>query len=214
VAGGRRRHLLRIVSQRAYDGAVPLVDRSESVLVVVDTQPGFFATAEPERTAALDAVEKAVWLASVARELDIPAVVTEEAPEDEGATEPRLLERLGPAVPVMTKPAFGLAGCPDIVHEILQTKRSTAVLTGFETDVCVLQSAVGLKDLGFRTVVVADASYTQNDSQHEFGLRRMQQLGVEIVHAKGIAYEWMRTVDVANETRRAVNATRQPEPRP
>jgi hypothetical protein len=42
----------------------------------------------------------------------------------------------------------------------------------------------------------------------------MQQLGVEIVHAKGIAYEWMRTVDVANETRRAVNATRQPEPRP
>jgi len=193
---------------------MPLVDRSESVLIVVDTQPGFFAGSEPERTAALDAVEKAVWLASVARELDIPAVVTEEAPEDEGATEPRLLERLGPATPVMTKPAFGLAACPDIVHEILQTKRSTAVLTGFETDVCVLQSAVGLKEMGFRTVVVADASYTQNDRQHEFGLRRMQQLGVEIVHAKGIAYEWMRTVEFANETRRAVNETRQPEPRP
>ena len=129
---------------------MPLVDRSESVLVVVDTQPGFFARSEPERAAALDAVEKALWLAAVARELEIPAVVTEEAPEDEGATEPRLLERLGPAAPVMTKPAFGLAGCPDIVHEILQTKRSTAVLTGFETDVCVLQSAVGLKDMGFR----------------------------------------------------------------
>lgn len=204
----------RILSRRAYDGAMPLVDRSESVLIVVDTQPGFFAGSEPERTAALDAVEKAVWLASVAHELDIPAVVTEEAPDDEGATEPRLLERLGPATPVMTKPAFGLAACPDIVHEILQTKRSTAVLTGFETDVCVLQSAVGLKEMGFRTVVVADASYTQNDRQHEFGLRRMQQLGVEIVHAKGIAYEWMRTVEFANETRRAVNETRQPEPRP
>src|SRR5689334_1540312 len=168
---------------------MPLVDRSESVLVVVDTQPGFLAASEPERTTALDAVEKAVWLASVARELDIPAVVTEEAPEEEGATEPRLLEHLGPGVPVLTKPAFGLAACLDIVHEILETKRSTAVLMGFETDVCVLQSAVGLRDMGFRAVVVADASYTQDDRQHEFGLARMRQLGVEIVHAKGIAYE-------------------------
>ena len=192
---------------------MPLVDRSESVLIVVDTQPGFFARSEPERTAALDAVEQAVWLASIARELEIPAVVTEESPEDEGATEPRLLECLGPGVPVLTKPAFGLAACPDIVHEVLQTKRSSAVLVGFETDVCVLQSAVGLKDLGFRAVVVADASYTHNDRQHEFGLRRMEQLGVEIVHAKGIAFEWMRTVDVAIETTRAVNEYRLPEPR-
>ena len=116
-------------------------------------------------------------------------------------------------MPVLTKPAFGLAACPDIVHEVLQTKRSSAVLVGFETDVCVLQSAVGLKDLGFRAVVVADASYTHNDRQHEFGLRRMEQLGVEIVHAKGIAFEWMRTVDVAIETTRAVNEYRLPEPR-
>src|SRR5262245_30119806 len=193
---------------------MPLVDRSESVLIVVDTQPGFYAKTEPERSAALDAVEQAVWLAAIARELDIPAVVTEEAPEDEGATEPRLLERLGPDVPVLTKPAFGLAACPDIVHEVLQTKRSTSVLMGFETDVCVLQAAVGLKDMGFRAVVVADASYTHNDRQHEFGLRRMAQLGVEVVHAKGIAFEWMRTVDVAIETTRAVSESRLPEPRP
>ena len=32
----------------------------------------------------------------------------------------------------------------------------------------------------------------------------MQQAGVEITHAKGIAFEWMRTVDLAIETTRAV----------
>ena len=192
---------------------MPLVDRAESVLVVVDTQPGFLAQAEPERTAARNAVEKALWLASIARELGIPAVVTEEAPDEEGATEARLLEVLHEA-PVLTKPTFGLAGSPEMVHAILETKRSTAVLMGFETDVCVLQSAVGLKDMGLRAVVVADASYTHDDVQHEFGLRRMAQLGVEVVHAKGIAYEWMQTVELANETRRAVNASRQPAPRP
>jgi nicotinamidase-related amidase len=178
---------------------MPLIDRTESVLVVVDTQPGFFAAAEPEATAAAAAVEQAIWLATIARLLDIPAVVTEEAPEREGATEPRLLERLAPGVPVLTKPAFGLAGCPEIVHAILQTRRSTAVLMGFETDVCVLQSAIGLKDMGLRVAVVADASYTQTAAEHDFGLRRMAQLGVEIVHAKGVAFEWMRTVDLAIE---------------
>jgi nicotinamidase-related amidase len=203
-----------IVPAATYDGAMPLIDRAESVLVVVDAQPGFFAKEEPERSVALDVVERARWLASVARLLDIPAVVTEEAPEREGATEPRLLECLPAGVPVLTKPSFGLADCPDIVHEILQTKRSTAVLVGFETDVCVLQSAVGLKDMGFRVVVVADASYTQDALQHEFGLRRMAQLGVEVAHAKGVAFEWMRTVDVAIETTRAVSASRLPEPRP
>ena len=178
---------------------MPLIERTESVLVVVDTQPGFLAGAEPEAAAAAAAVEQAIWLATIARLLDIPAVVTEEAPEREGTTVPRLLERLGPDAPVLTKPTFGLAECPEIVHEILQTKRSTAVLVGFETDVCVLQSAIGLKDMGFRVAVVADASYTQTASEHDFGLRRMAQLGVEIVHAKGVAFEWMRTVDLAIE---------------
>jgi nicotinamidase-related amidase len=178
---------------------MPLIDRSETVLVVVDTQPGFFAKEEPEATAATAAVEQALWLATIARLLEIPAVVTEEAPDREGATDPRLLERLPEGTPVLTKPTFGLAECPEIVHEILATKRSTAVLMGFETDVCVSQSAIGLKDMGFRVAVVADATYTQTASQHESGLRRMEQLGVEIVHAKGVAFEWMRTVDLAIE---------------
>jgi nicotinamidase-related amidase len=183
---------------------MPLIDRAESVLVVVDTQPGFVAKEEPHAAAAAATIERAIWLATVARLLDIPAVVTEEAPEREGHTEPRLLERLGAEVPVLTKPTFGLAECPEIVHAVLETKRSTTVLMGFETDVCVSQSAIGLVDLGFRVVVVADASYTQTTAQHEFGLRRMGQAGVELVHCKGVAFEWMRTVEQAIETTRAV----------
>jgi hypothetical protein len=32
----------------------------------------------------------------------------------------------------------------------------------------------------------------------------MEQAGVELIHAKGIAFEWMRTVECAIETTRAV----------
>jgi nicotinamidase-related amidase len=180
---------------------MPLIDRADSVLVVVDAQPGFFADKDPEAAAT---VERAIWLATVARLLEIPAVVTEEAPEREGHTEPRLLKRLAPGTPVLTKPTFGLAECPDTVAAIRATGRGTAVLMGFQTDVCVSQSAIGLADLGVRVAVVADASYTQTAKQHEFGLRRMEQAGIELVHCKGVAFEWMRTVEQAIETTRAV----------
>ena len=38
------------------------------------------------------------------------------------------------------------------------TQRPCAVLVGFETDVCVYQSAVGLLDAGLRVLVVEDAT--------------------------------------------------------
>jgi nicotinamidase-related amidase len=188
---------------RPYDGAMPLIEREASVLVVVDTQPGFITDADP---AAAAAVEQLLWLATIARLLEIPAVVTEEAPDREGATDPRVLATLDPATPVLPKDTFGLAGEPAVVEAIRATQRETAVLVGFETDVCVSQSAIGLQDLGYRVAVVADASYTQDARQHEAGLRRIGQLGIELVDAKGVAFEWMRTVDVAIATTRAAKA--------
>jgi nicotinamidase-related amidase len=184
---------------------MPLIDRETTVLVVIDTQPGFIAG---DDQAAQDAVQQLIWLAAIARLLGIPAVVTEEAPGREGATEPRVLAALEPGTPVFAKQTFGLAGTPEIVEAIRATGRSTAVVMGFETDVCVSQSAIGLHDLGMRVAAVADAGYSQDPAQHEAGLRRMAQMGIEIVDAKGVAFEWMRTVDVAMRTTRAAQGAR------
>jgi nicotinamidase-related amidase len=186
---------------------MPLIDRAESVLVVIDTQPGFVShtsRSEAELASATATLERAKWLAAIARLLDVPAVVTEEAPDRNGHTEPLLLERLHENTPVLTKPAFGLAECPHIVEAIRSTKRTTTVLMGFETDVCVSQSAIGLHDLGFRVVVAVDACYSARQSQHEHGLARMAQAGIELVHCKGVAFEWMRTVEQAIATTAAV----------
>ena len=189
---------------------MPLIDRESTVLIVIDTQPGFIADRDDRAVATL---EQLVWLATIARLLDIPALVTEEAPDREGATDPRVLAALAPGTPVFAKETFGLAGTPEIVDAIRATQRTTAVLMGFETDVCVSQSAIGLHDLGFRVAAVSDASYTQDNAQHEAGLRRMQQLGIEIVHAKGVAFEWMRTVGVAIEATASARTGSPPGPR-
>jgi nicotinamidase-related amidase len=170
---------------------MPLVDRDDSVLIVVDAQEGFFAGADGARAA----LERLTWLARVASKLGVPAVLTEEEPARNGPTHAPLAE-LFPDSPAEVKPTFGLTGTPLIIDRIEATGRRTAVLVGFETDVCVAQSAIGLKERGLRVVAVEDAVWSPGE-MHERGLRRMAAEGVELNHCKGLAYEWARTVDLA-----------------
>jgi nicotinamidase-related amidase len=182
---------------------VPLVRREDSVLVVVDAQPGFFSydgLKEDDAKRAADAVTRIVWMAGLAALLDIPAVVVEEGPERNGHTEPRILERVPPRTPTVEKPTFGLTACEEAVAAIRATGRRTIVLVGFETDVCVAQSAIGLVELGFRAAVLEDATYTNSALEHERGIARMTGAGVERNHCKGLTFEWLHTVDRAIET--------------
>lgn len=43
----------------------------------------------------------------------------------------------------------------------------TLVVTGAETDMCVLAAVLGAVDLGFRVVVVADAICSSSDQSHD-----------------------------------------------
>jgi nicotinamidase-related amidase len=182
---------------------VPLVRREDSVFVVVDAQPGFFADdalSEDDAQRAADAVTRITWMAGLATLLEIPAVVVEEGPGRNGHTDQGILERLPSGTPTIEKQTFGLTACEEAVAAIHATGRTTAVLVGFETDVCVAQSAVGLVDRGFRAVVPEDATYTNSAVEHERGVARMAGAGVERNHCKGLTFEWLHTVDQAIET--------------
>jgi len=45
-------------------------------------------------------------------------------------------------------------------------------------------------------VVVADAVYSPAGAQ-AYGLARLRDLGVQLVHCKGIYYDWVRTLEAA-----------------
>jgi nicotinamidase-related amidase len=85
----------------------------------------------------------------------------------------------------------------DILEAVRMTGRETVVLVGCETDVCVAQSAIGLQSAGFACVVVEDATFSRGE-MHERGLVRLTSEGVVRNHAKGVTYEWLRTVDEAH----------------
>ncbi|HXH95940.1 MAG TPA: isochorismatase family protein [Gaiellaceae bacterium] len=176
-----------------------LLSPDDSLLVVVDVQPGFLARdwfSESDAAAALTALDRIVWLVALAARLGIPVLVTEEEPERNGVTDARVAERLPAGTPVVRKPTFGLAGTPEILDRVRQSGRKAVVVVGCETDVCVAQSAIGLRDEGFDCVVVADATFSPGEL-HAHGLERLASAGVARNHAKGVTYEWLRSVDAA-----------------
>jgi nicotinamidase-related amidase len=169
-----------------------LLERDDSVLIVVDAQPGFFGGAGQS----LDVVGRIAWLIRVAALLDVPVIVTEEQPDHNGHTDGGIADALPPGTAALIKPVFGLADVPEILGAVESTGRRSAVLVGAETDVCVAHSALGLLDRGFRVAVVADATWSPGQ-MHDHGLRRIAEAGGVITHAKGMYYEWMRTVEAA-----------------
>src|SRR4029078_5686130 len=108
-----------------------------------------------------------------------PIVATEEEPDCNGRT----VDEIDAWVPRdgtrHRKPAFGVAACPPIMPDLQRHPRSTPVLVGFETDVCVAQSALGLSDAGWRVAVVEDAVASPRTS-HVQGIFRSQDAGLEL----------------------------------
>ena len=180
-----------------------LIERERSCLVVIDVQQYFLDKLPLHWRGPL--VERIAWLMRAARLLEIPVVATAEDVERDGPLIPAL-ERGLPAdsPPVFDKMVFGLWGQEDIRAAVEATGRDCFVLTGLETDVCVAQSALGLRAAGYRVAVVADACASPPPN-HEHGLRRLEGSGVIRTSVKTVFYEWVRDLETTHRVRAALD---------
>ena len=178
-----------------------LIERDDSVLMVIDAQRSFAERAADGGGDGAAVVDRIAWQAGSPGRTGCR---WSSRRRTRRATGPRWPRSSAGCPPIRRRRSSsrssGLADVPEILAALETTGRHTAVLTGFETDVCVAHSALGLLDRGFRVAVVADATGSPG-AMHEHGIRRMADAGVTVVHAKGVYYEWVRTLAAANVIR-------------
>jgi len=168
-----------------------LLEVDDSALIVIDVQDAFLGKLRVDRAEAV--LKRICSLVRLAAWKRVPLVVTAE----ELSTQPvaqQLVSVLPAGTHVYDKLSFGLAGQRDTLEAVQATGRHTAVLVGLETDVCVMQSALGLHALGYRVAVVVDATDSPAPG-YDLGLERIRSEGLITTSAKGLFYEWLRTVD-------------------
>ena len=173
-----------------------LIEVNDALLIAIDIQPHFVNKESKKEDNAL--LQRMCWVIKVANWLGVPLIVTAEDIPRTGSVADEVAEILPPDTKIFNKMTFGLAAQSDILEAVQQTERKTAVLIGYETDVCVAHSALGLMDLGYRVAVVADATGSPGGA-HQIGLDRIRHAGGIIVSAKSLYYEWVRTVEKAME---------------
>lgn len=159
----------------------------ESVLVVVDVQERLLpAIHDSDRV-----VRNTGMLLKGAAALSVPVLVTEQYPRGLGPTVEAVRAHLPADTPVIEKITFGSTGEPAFNAAIDGLKRRQIVLCGTEAHVCVLQTALGLRQQGHAVYLVADAVSSRTPANHTAALERMRAAGVTVVTTEMVLFEWM-----------------------
>ncbi len=77
------------------------------------------------------------------------------------------LDRFAPPAPVFDKRVYSPWGSTPLHTTLQQAGKNTVIVSGGETEVCVLATVLGAIDLGYRVVIATDALCSSADETHD-----------------------------------------------
>jgi nicotinamidase-related amidase len=141
----------------------------------------------------------------------IPPVTSDEAPgmwqayyrkwesATRSALDPALLElvpalaHFAPPAKTIDKPVYSAFATGELHAWLREMHVNTLIVTGSETDICVLASVLAAVDLGYRVVVVKDGLCSSSDEAHDSTLNlfmRRFDLQIELADAARVLETW------------------------
>jgi len=123
--------------------------------------------------------------------LDVPCIITEQYKKGLGDTVAGIKELVA-EYPHFEKMAFSCCGEPKFMESLEVSTKRTVILAGMETHICMLQTAIDLKERGFHPVVVEDCVSSRTPDNKRIALERMRQEGITVTSYESILFELCR----------------------
>jgi len=103
------------------------------------------------------------------------------------------LARFVPPATVIDKPAYSAFFRSSLGSLLIEKAVRTVIVSGAETDVCVLSTVLDAINIGFRVVIIEDALCSSSDQGHDalmtmYRLRFNEQ--IDLITAEGLADIW------------------------
>lgn len=165
-----------------------LIDKDQSLLMVIDIQERF----RPYIHKIDKIIERTALLLKVASELGVPVIASEQYPQGLGHTVDSLLPHIEPH-PCLPKMEFSCWRNDALREAIIASKKQQIVIAGIEAHVCVLQTAIKLKENGYDVFVVKDAVSSRHKDSTKLALKRLENQNVGIVNCEMVATEWCKS---------------------
>lgn len=168
----------------------PRLSRTESLLLVVDVQTRLV----PAINNGANVVTSCDWLIRVAREFDIPLLMTEQSPDAIGPTVESLREQTSEQEQ-FTKTHFSCVAEPGFLAKVSEVAKTQIVVCGMETHVCVMQTVLDLLSEGLNVFVVSDAVGSRFLDDRQYALERMRAAGAVLVTREMVFFELLGVAD-------------------
>lgn len=160
--------------------------------IIIDVQEFFLAQIGHRERAQI--VTNTANFARLIGYFDIPIVVTLEKPVSrKGGVPAEIDTQAGASAGRFEKSFFDLTKEPRIRDGLKRLKRKQAIIAGCETDVCVLQSCLGLLDLGYDVFVIEELLFSSARNVAS-AVARMQAEGAVFLSYKSLYYELIEAV--------------------
>jgi nicotinamidase-related amidase len=162
----------------------------QCALIVVDIQEKLFPPIWQKESM----LRNSQLLIRLARILKIPALVTTQYAKGLGNPVPEIASLLPESAPI-DKVMFSCFGS-DVFCSLLKRlpgPRTTVLLCGMETHICVMQTALAALREGYLVHVASDAVSSRTEPNWRIGLDRMRAAGAVISSAETMIYELVRS---------------------
>ncbi|MGF6176406.1 isochorismatase family protein [Ensifer sp. 4252] len=175
-----------------FNGAPPVIDPDDAVMLLIDHQSGLFQTVNDMPMPKLRA--HAAALASMATLAKMPVITTASVPQGpNGPLIPEIHANAPHATYVGRRGEINAWDNPDFVAAVKATGRKTLIIAGTITSVCMAFPAISAAHEGYKVFAVVDASGTYSKMAQEITLARVVQAGVVPMDTAAVASELQRT---------------------
>jgi nicotinamidase-related amidase len=173
--------------------AVKRIAADDCFGVIVDYQDFFLEQTDPRLRSRIRANTKN--LVRLFGYFRIPIVATLERPIlRKGAVPAEIGALLGDHARIFEKDFFDLTKEKKIRDYIGRQKKKQVIVAGCETDVCVLQSCLGLLDLRYEVYLVEEALFSSSRNTDR-ALARLTTAGAVVLTYKTLFYELIEAVE-------------------
>jgi len=167
-----------------------LIDSSNTSLLLIDVQTKLF----PKISEAKRLEKSILNCLEVFYTLDVPIFFSEQYPKGLGFTIDKVLEKLlSYKAYKFEKTSFSCfpnSSKPCNAPKILKTKQ--IILIGIETHICVLQTAMDLKEKGYDVFIILEAVGSRKNYDKEFAIKRMINKGIQVITFEMMLFELLR----------------------
>lgn len=160
------------------------IEREKTIGIVIDIQERLVPVMEEKEVL----IENCSILIKGLKQLGVPLIVTQQYTKGLGETVSEI-KSLFENFKYFEKKDFSCYSEPEIVEAVNQTDARFVILCGIESHVCVLQTAVDIKDAGYIPVVVMDCVSSRFYDNIDLAAERFRYEGIMMSSYESLLFE-------------------------